>query len=601
MACGVKNRVSQLIIWRPATTANRATRQQGIAMSTFGRCFRVTTFGESHCKGVGAIVDGVPPGLELTEEDIQPQLTRRRPGQSTLTTPRDEKDKVTIMSGTEFGRTLGTPIGLFVPNEDQRPGDYKEMSKVPRPGHADYTYQVCACSARAHALCSSLRAVRDTRALTTPWRAPWIHRAQLKYGTRASSGGGRSSARETIGRVAAGAIAEKWLHGLFGTRIVTWVNSIGDVCIPEEVMQDMAAGWTREEVDRLGQLQLLRDPSRWPIDASALGSGDQKRIAEELKQRAAFETAFLALSDEDETPAYRDASGKVYTRGGKHIAKPPANIDGWVSEDVVALRCPHAPTACRMATLIRDVKAAKDSIGGTLTTMCTGIPAGLGEPVFDRLEAKLAHAMLSLPATKGFEIGTGFRGARSATLRGASAPARWQHTRARGRSERSAQRTPQRLVAWPRAPMLARARAGTTMRGSVHNDPFVAQHTAGGGRPNLTTSTNNAGGTLGGITVGTPIQFRVAIKAVSTIGQAQTTSTFDGEETVLEAKGRHDPCVLPRAPPLLEGMTALVLADAVQLQRTRLSGDNTIADPALMAGVDANGAAAPSAKKKRTK
>jgi len=159
--------------------------------------------------------------------------------------------------------------------------------------------------------------------------------------------------------------------------------------------------------------------------------------------------------------------------------------------------------------------------------------------------------MLSLPATKGFEIGTGFR--------------------------------------------------GTSMRGSAHNDPFVAQHTSGAGRPNLTTSSNNAGGTLGGITVGTPIQFRVAIKAVSTIGQAQTTSTFDGEETVLEAKGRHDPCVLPRAPPLLEGMTALVLADAVMLQRTRLGGANTIADPTLMAGADANGVEEPSSKKKRTK
>lgn len=173
------------------------------------------------------------------------------------------------------------------------------------------------------------------------------------------------------------------------------------------------------------------------------------------------------------------------------------------------------------------------------------MPAGLGEPVFDRLEAKLAHAMLSLPATKGFEIGTGFR--------------------------------------------------GTTMRGSVHNDPFVANSAAGGGK--LTTKTNNAGGTLGGISVGTPIEFRVAIKAVSTIGQAQHTATFEGEATVLEAKGRHDPCVLPRAPPLLEGMTTIVLADAVLMQRTRLGGANTIVDPSLVNGPSEG----TSAKKARTK
>eukprot|EP00306_Pavlova_sp_CCMP459_P018574 CAMPEP_0185197788 /NCGR_PEP_ID=MMETSP1140-20130426/41271_1 /TAXON_ID=298111 /ORGANISM="Pavlova sp., Strain CCMP459" /LENGTH=457 /DNA_ID=CAMNT_0027764929 /DNA_START=5 /DNA_END=1378 /DNA_ORIENTATION=- len=456
-------------------------------MSTFGTIFRVTTFGESHCKAVGAIIDGVPPGMELTEADIQPQLTRRRPGQSTLTTPRDEKDRVTILSGTEFGKTLGTPIGLSVPNEDQRPGDYKEMSKVPRPGHADYTYQ-------------------------------------LKYGTRASSGGGRSSARETIGRVAAGAVAEKWLKENFGTRVVTWVQSVGDVSIPDDVVAAKGTGWTREEVDRLGELVILKDPA--------------------LKDET--EKAFLAAADDDVTPAYRDCGGCVYTREGVKV-NPPSDLKAWLSTDVVTLRCPHPETACRMATVIRKVKAAKDSIGGTLTTMCTGVPPGLGEPCFDRLEAKLAHAMMSLPATKGFEIGTGFR--------------------------------------------------GTAMRGSAHNDPFVASTEPGSGK--LTTSTNNAGGTLGGITVGTPIEFRVAIKAVSTIGQAQQTATFDGESTVLEAKGRHDPCVLPRAPPLLEGMTTLVLADAVMFQRTRLGGSNTIVDPELIAGGEAavNGQASKKARR----
>ncbi|KAJ1630724.1 chorismate synthase [Pavlovales sp. CCMP2436] len=481
-------------------------------MSTFGTIFRVTTFGESHCKGVGAIIDGVPPGLELTEADIQPQLTRRRPGQSTLTTPRNEADKVTILSGTEFGRTLGTPIGLFVPNEDQRPGDYKEMSSVPRPGHADYTYQ-------------------------------------MKYGIRASSGGGRSSARETIGRVAAGAIAEKWLLQTFGTRVVTWVNSVGHISIPEEVVAEKGCGWTREEVDRLGALNLLRDPSVFPIDLAALEKGaDAAKRTAELERKDQAETAFLAAPEEDATPAYRDASGAVYTRTGAHIPAPPANIDAWVTDDLVALRCPHPPTSCKMATLIREVKAAKDSIGGTLTTMCTNVPPCLGEPVFDRLEAKLAHAMLSLPATKGFEIGTGFR--------------------------------------------------GTAMRGSAHNDAFVANTEPGQGK--LTTKTNNAGGTLGGISVGTPIQFRVAIKAVSTIGQAQHTSTFDGTETVLEAKGRHDPCVLPRAPPLLEGMTTIVLADAVMMQRTRLGGSNLIADPSLiLAAAETAEANGHSAKKAR--
>ena len=195
-------------------------------MSTFGTIFRVTTFGESHCKGVGAIVDGVPSRMALTEADIQPQLTRRRPGQSRLTTPRAEKDLVTILSGTEYGYTLGTPIGLLVPNEDQRPGDYKEMSHIPRPGHADFTYQV-------------------------------------KYGTRASSGGGRSSARETIGRVAAGAIAEKWLRETYGCEVVCWVSSIGDVVMPPSVVPQAEgrSGWTREEVDKFGCLRMLRDPA----------------------------------------------------------------------------------------------------------------------------------------------------------------------------------------------------------------------------------------------------------------------------------------------------------------------------------------------------
>jgi chorismate synthase len=356
--------------------------------STLGALYRVTTFGESHCKGVGAIVDGCPPGLELTEADIQPQLSRRRPGQSDLTTPRKEADQVTIYSGTEFGRTLGTPIMLLVNNKDQRPGDYSEMSKVPRPSHADFTYQ-------------------------------------LKYGIRASSGGGRSSARETIGRVAAGTIAEKWLRQTYGTEIVAWVSAVGDIEAP------------------------LVDIER--------------------------------------------------------ISRPEV--------DATLVRCPHEATAERMEERVKAILEAKDSIGGVLTCVCRQVPIGLGEPVFDKLEARLAQAMLSLPATKGFDIGSGF--------------------------------------------------AGTRMRGSQHNDPFMQK----GER--LGTRSNNSGGVQGGISNGEPVIFRVAFKPVATIGMAQETVDFNGNKVTLEAKGRHDPCVVPRAVPIVESMAALVLMDMALQQRSR--------------------------------
>jgi chorismate synthase len=356
--------------------------------STLGTLYTVTTFGESHCKGVGAVVDGCPPGLELTEADIQPQLTRRRPGQSDLSTPRQEADQVTIYSGTEFGRTLGTPIMLLVNNRDQRPQDYGEMSRIPRPSHADYTYQ-------------------------------------MKYGVRASSGGGRSSARETIGRVAAGAIAEKWLREQYGTEIVAWVSTVGDIESPPADLERI----TRADVDQ--------------------------------------------------------------------------NI----------IRCPDAATAARMQDRVREVLEAKDSTGGILTCVCRNVPVGLGEPLFDKLEARLAQAMLSLPATKGFDIGSGF--------------------------------------------------AGTRLRGSTHNDPFVRR---GSG---LGTRTNHSGGVQGGITNGEPIVFRVAFKPVATIGLAQQTVDFDGEPVTLEAKGRHDPCVVPRAVPIVEAMAALVLIDLALMQRAR--------------------------------
>lgn len=463
-------------------------------MSTFGTIFRVTTFGESHCKAVGAIVDGVPPCMRLTEADIQPQLTRRRPGQSRLTTPRDEKDLVSILSGTELGFTLGTPIGLMVMNEDQRPGDYKEMDVIPRPGHADYTYEI-------------------------------------KMGTRASSGGGRSSARETIGRVAAGAIAEKWLLETYGTRICCWVRSVGEVRLPEDVVPK--EGWTRAEVDQLGTLTVLRDPEVW----RQVNESEEADPAKRKKLQAAIEVqaedGWLASGRVEGKPSYQDHAGTVYDYDGKAMAFP--NAAAWLTDELYPMRCPHAPTAARMASLIRQVKSEQDSIGGSLACMCTGVPAALGEPVFDRLEAKLAHAMLSLPATKGFEIGSGFE--------------------------------------------------GTKMRGSKHNDPFVKNKDTAEGAPCLSTSSNFAGGTLGGITNGAPVYFNVAIKSVSTIGRAQSTVTFDGQDIVLEAKGRHDPCVLPRAPPLVEAMAALVLIDAALLQRTRLGGAVTTRSDGSQPGV----------------
>ncbi len=356
--------------------------------STFGTLFRVTTFGESHCKGVGVVVDGCPPAMALSEADIQPQLSRRRPGQSDISTPRSEADQVTIYSGTEFGKTLGTPIMLLVHNRDQRPQDYGEMSRVPRPSHADYTYQ-------------------------------------MKYGIRASSGGGRSSARETIGRVAAGAIAEKWLRENFGVEIVAWVSQVGDIAAPAVDMHAIS----RAEVDR-------------------------------------------------------------------HI-----------------IRCPHAETAARMQERVEEVLAAKDSTGGIVSCVCRKVPLGLGEPVFDKLEARLAQAMLSLPATKGFDIGSGF--------------------------------------------------AGVSLRGSTHNDPFIQKD------KRLGTSSNYSGGVQGGISNAEDIYFRVAFKPVATIGLAQETVDFDGKPATLEAKGRHDPCVVPRAVPIVESMAALVLMDLALRQSVR--------------------------------
>ena len=356
--------------------------------STFGTLFRVTTFGESHGAGVGCVVDGCQPRLPLAEADIQRQLDRRRPGQSALATPRAEKDAVTILSGVEGGLTLGTPIGLLVANRDLSPDDYAGLRAIPRPSHADYTYE-------------------------------------MKYGIRSRSGGGRSSARETVGRVAAGAVAEAFLRRRFGVEIVAWVSAVGDIEAAE-------------------------------VDEAALG---------------------------------REAV------------------------DAHPTRCPDPAAAERMAAAIGAARAERDSLGGVVSCVCRGVPAGWGEPVFDKLGAVLAHALLSIPATKGFETGSGFAGAR--------------------------------------------------LRGSAHNDRFVKR---GAG---LGTATNRSGGIQGGISNGEPVRFRVAFKPPATIAQAQETVDYEGRPVTLEARGRHDPCVVPRAVPIVEAMAALALADAALRQLAR--------------------------------
>jgi chorismate synthase len=356
--------------------------------STFGTLFRVTTFGESHGQGVGAVIDGCPPQMPLGETDIQPQLDRRRPAQSELTTTREEADRVVILSGVDNGITLGTPIALMVKNTDQRPADYRRMRTVPRPSHADYTYR-------------------------------------MKYGIQASSGGGRASARETVGRVAAGAVAEKFLSERYGIEIVAWVSAVAEI----EALSPDVLSVIRKDVDRS------------------------------------------------------------------------------------AVRCPDANSAENMQEAIIAAQKAGDSLGGIISCVCRNIPAGLGEPVFDKMEALLAQAMLSIPATKGIEIGSGF--------------------------------------------------AGSRMRGSAHNDVFIEKGTQ------LGTKTNNSGGIQGGITNGEPILFRVAFKPPATISLPQKTVDFEGKDTVLEAKGRHDPCVVPRAVPIVESMAALVLVDLALRQKMR--------------------------------
>ena len=353
--------------------------------SSFGHLFRIHTWGESHGGGVGVVVDGCPPRIPLEITDIQVELDRRRPGQSRLTTPRDEEDRAEILSGLFEGRTLGTPISILVHNKDARPSAYEPLKDVFRPSHADYTYEA-------------------------------------KYGIRNWQGGGRASARETIGRVAGGAVARQVLRHLGFGEIVGYVSRVQKIeagCEPLEV--------TREQVE--------------------------------------------------------------------------AQIT----------RCPDAEASQRMIERIEEARREGNSLGGVVTCVAHGVPPGLGEPVFDKLEAELAKSLLSLPACKGFEIGSGF--------------------------------------------------AGTELTGIEHNDPFYAE----GSR--VRTRGNRSGGVQGGISNGEPIVLRAAFKPTATIHQPQQTVNRELEAVTLEAQGRHDPCVLPRAVSMVEAMVALVLCDQALRQR----------------------------------
>lgn len=357
-----------------------------IMSNSFGNLFRITTCGESHGKAIGVIIDGCPAGLKLTEADIQRALDRRATGQSKITTQRKEKDKVKIMSGVADGITLGTPILLLVENKDIKSDDYKNLKNIYRPSHADYTYVA-------------------------------------KYGIRDYKGGGRASARETVARVAAGAVAQKYLREKAKIKFISYVEQVANI---------------KAEID-------------------------YKKVK---------------------------------------IQDIESNI----------IRCPNKTAALEMIKLIEDTKKQGDSVGGIIFGAIKGVPAGLGEPVFDRLEADLAKAMISINASKAFSIGSGFR--------------------------------------------------GTKMLGSEHNDEIYA--TAKG---EVKTRTNNSGGVVGGISNGEDIYFRVGFKPTATIGQTQLTIDKNKKAVKLKAIGRHDPCVLPRAVPIVDAMAALVMMDHYLVQK----------------------------------
>jgi len=348
-----------------------------------GKLFTFTSFGESHGKGIGGIVDGCPPGIELDEAFIQQELNRRRPGQSDISTPRKEDDTVEFLSGVFEGKTTGTPIAFVIWNENQHSQDYDKLKDVYRPSHADYTYQ-------------------------------------QKYGIRDHRGGGRSSARETASRVVAGAIAKLVLRKS-GVEITAFTSRVGHIAMESD-----------------------------------------------------YETADLSLIE--------------------------SNI----------VRCPDQAAAEKMIDYIKELKEEGDSIGGIISCVIKGVPVGLGEPVFDKLQARLAQAMLSINATHGFDYGRGFE--------------------------------------------------GVNLKGSEMNDAFIKVNDI------VTTKTNNSGGVQGGISNGQDIYFRVLFKPVATISKKQDTLDIHTNQVELEARGRHDPCVLPRAVPIVEAMAAMTLLDLFLLK-----------------------------------
>lgn len=362
-----------------------------MAGNSFGQLFRITTAGESHGAGNLVIIDGCPPGVSLSEEDLVPDLARRRPGQSAIVTQRDEPDVPEILSGVFEGKTTGTSIAILIRNRDQRSRDYADIRDKYRPGHADHSYDA-------------------------------------KYGFRDYRGGGRSSARETTVRVAAGAVAKKLIRDRFGGRVVGYVRQVGHVVAD------------------------ITDPAAVTLD---------------------------------------------------RVERLP---DG--SPNVV--RCPDPAKAAEMVALIEQLRADQNSVGGVAEIVATNMPAGLGEPVFDKLKADLGKALFSLPAVLGVEYGVGF--------------------------------------------------ACATLRGIDNNDTFVAE-TSNGGPRRIVTRTNRHGGMLGGISSGMPIVLRAAVKPTSSLPQPQDTVTRDGVPTTISTKGRHDPCLLPRFVPMAEAMVSLVVAD----------------------------------------
>ena len=353
--------------------------------NTFGNIFRLTSFGESHGKGIGGVIDGFPSGIKINLDFVQNELNRRKPGQSALTTARQEEDKVEFLSGIFEGLSTGAPIGFIVWNENQRSGDYDSMKEIYRPSHADFTYQ-------------------------------------QKYGIRDYRGGGRTSARETISRVVAGALAKLALEQI-GIKVYAYTSQVGDI-------------------------KLEKDYTFYNVD--------------EIEKNA--------------------------------------------------VRCPDLSKAKEMEALILKMKEEGDTIGGTITGVIKGCPIGLGEPVFGKLHSALANAMLSINAAKGFEYGSGFE--------------------------------------------------GITQRGSEQNDAFITD------KGIITTQTNHSGGIQGGISNGQDIYFRVAFKPVATLLREQQTVDIEGNGTTLAAKGRHDPCVLPRAVPIVEAMTAITILDYYLLAKT---------------------------------